>query len=144
MLKYKGKFEDFAVIVSSTRIHGIWRVDDTGRYTYRSEKGGVLDWWPTTGTIRCQGEENAKIVLELSIEKALAGNKCYMKPISTAEERGADRILAARSQINRLARLNDVDATSLKLIKRALSRSGLTIMTINNSLYVVNKAELNL
>lgn len=141
--KYMGTFEELEGIVYATGILGKWQEDKTGKHTFRSVRGGVLDWWPSTGTIRYQGEDDAKIVLELSFEKVLAGKKCNMKPISTAAERGADRLLTSSPQINRLARLDNVDATSLKRIKKALLRSGLTIMTINNSPFIVNKAETN-
>jgi len=45
--------------VSRTGLAGKWRDLKYGQKQYRTDKGGVLNWWETTGTITFQGLKTA-------------------------------------------------------------------------------------
>ena len=45
--------------VSRTGLAGKWRDLKYGQKQYRTDKGGVLNWWETSGTITFQGLKTA-------------------------------------------------------------------------------------
>jgi hypothetical protein len=54
-LKFKGSYEKLQRCLSRTGLAGNWRELKYGQKQYRTAKGGVLNWWETTGTITFQG-----------------------------------------------------------------------------------------
>ncbi len=64
-IKHKGTLDDLKAKVAG--INGSWHDDGNGKHTFRSQEGGVLNWWPSSGTIQIQGQETAKTILELAI-----------------------------------------------------------------------------
>lgn len=64
--------------VSRTGLAGEWRDLKYGQKQYRTDKGGVLNWWETTGTITFQGlntaaKEELEQALIASAKKRLMG-----------------------------------------------------------------------
>jgi hypothetical protein len=54
-LKFVGNYAKLQRCVSRTRLDGEWRVLKCGQKQYRTDHGGFLNWWETTGTITFQG-----------------------------------------------------------------------------------------
>lgn len=61
-IKYNGTIEDLRDLLKTTP--GIWSPKLNGKHVFRSNDGGVLNWWPSTGTIQLQGNSRGLIVLE--------------------------------------------------------------------------------
>ena len=79
-LKFLGSDAKLKKCVSRTGLPGTWRNLKYGQKQFRTNKGGVLNWWETTGTITFQGLKTAaKEELErafiVSAKKRLMG-KC--------------------------------------------------------------------
>ncbi len=58
-LKFSGSYEKLQKYVSRTGLPGKWRDLKYGQKQYRSDEGGVLNWWQTTGALMFQGIELA-------------------------------------------------------------------------------------
>ena len=70
MNKFRRSLEELQGILRDAGIKGQWQRDDTAsKHMFRSEDGGVVNWWPSTGTLQIQGKASAK----LAIESALTG-----------------------------------------------------------------------
>jgi hypothetical protein len=69
--KFHGTFSELFDAVNSTSIPGRWFFDGVGMHTFRSEKGGVLNWWQTTKTVQFQGKLDAKDHLERLMKKRM-------------------------------------------------------------------------
>ena len=67
--KFEGTIEELQAQVKAAGLKGKWEDDGQGKHTFRSGDGGVLNWWPSKGTIQIQGQDKAKAKLE----KAIAG-----------------------------------------------------------------------
>ena len=67
--KFEGTIEELQIQVKAAGLNGKWEDDGQGKHTFRSSDGGVLNWWPSKGTVQLQGQEKAK----LKLEKAIAG-----------------------------------------------------------------------
>lgn len=72
--KFHGTFDDLKGIVASSGIPGDWLSDGTGKHSFRSKKGGLLNFWETKGTLQFQGGQPAKDELEQAIDSVLSGN----------------------------------------------------------------------
>ncbi|GLR50472.1 nucleotide-binding protein [Shinella yambaruensis] len=51
-------------LVASHEVKGEWSDDGNGRLSFRSQRGGVLNYWPRKGTVQCQGKAEPKAELE--------------------------------------------------------------------------------
>jgi hypothetical protein len=58
-LKFLGNHSKLEKCVSRTRLDGEWRTLKCGHMQYRTDDGGYLNWWETTGTITFQGSNLA-------------------------------------------------------------------------------------
>lgn len=66
-LKFSGGYAKLEKYVSRTGLPGQWRDLKYGQKQFRTNKGGVLNWWETTGTITFQG---LKIAAKEELEQA--------------------------------------------------------------------------
>jgi hypothetical protein len=57
-LKFTGKYANLRECVSRTRLDGEWRELKSGHKQYRTDDGGYLNWWKTTGTLTFQGHNS--------------------------------------------------------------------------------------
>jgi len=64
-IKHKGSLDELKAKIAG--ITGAWSEDGSGKQTFRSQEGGVLNWWPSSGTIQVQGQDPAKSILELAL-----------------------------------------------------------------------------
>lgn len=67
--KFKGSFEELHTLIEAAGVKGAWQEEGGAKRCFRSQDGGVLNWWPSTGTLQLQGQADAKQALE----GALAG-----------------------------------------------------------------------
>lgn len=67
--QFEGTLEELQVLLSAAGVSGKWDDDGQGKHTFRGGGGGVLNWWPSKGTVQIQGKESAKA----KITKALSG-----------------------------------------------------------------------
>ena len=51
-------------LVDANAIKGEWAADGTGKTTFTSQRKGVLNYWPSTSSIICQGKAEPKAELE--------------------------------------------------------------------------------
>lgn len=51
-------------LVASRGLKGEWAEDEDGRFSFRSQRGGVLNYWPHKGTVQFQGKADPKAELE--------------------------------------------------------------------------------
>lgn len=65
--KFEGSIEELQTQVKVAGLNGKWSDDGQGKHTFRSSDGGVLNWWPSKGTIQVQGQGKAKAKLEKAI-----------------------------------------------------------------------------
>lgn len=70
--KFKGSIDELKRRVEKSGFAGTWSGDTQGKYSLRIDAGGVLNWWPSTGTIQIQG---ASLETKNAIEIAIAERK---------------------------------------------------------------------
>lgn len=62
--QFDGTIDDLKKLVACSGVHGDWSEDASGKRCFRSRKGGVLNFWPSKGTIQIQGKAGPKAELE--------------------------------------------------------------------------------
>jgi predicted nucleotide-binding protein len=65
--RFKGTPEELQTAVAEAGIEGSWKEEAGGKYCFRSNQGGVLNWWSTKGTLQFQGQTEAKRELERAL-----------------------------------------------------------------------------
>ena len=71
--RFSGSFEDLKLLLGSLASQGQWSVDsDTLKQFRHSKNGGIINWYPSTGTIAIQGKESGKMQLEAVVLQALS------------------------------------------------------------------------
>src|ERR1700674_4075537 len=70
--RFKGSLEQLHTLLTSAGIDGAWADDGKGKHSFRSKEDGILNWWPSSGTIQLQGQDEAKDVLEQAISAGIA------------------------------------------------------------------------
>lgn len=61
--QFKGTIDQLQVAIAAANIHGQWS-EGSGKHTFRSQDGGILNWWASTGTLQLQGNAAGKGALE--------------------------------------------------------------------------------
>lgn len=61
---FEGTAEDLMAKIAEAGISGEWATDGNGKHSFRSRKGGVLNFWPSKGTLQFQGKADPKSELE--------------------------------------------------------------------------------
>lgn len=64
---FEGTIEELQSLVKTAGLRGKWEDDGQGKHTFRSVDGGVLNWWPSKGTVQLQGQDKAKLKLGTAI-----------------------------------------------------------------------------
>ncbi len=65
--KFKGSIDDLKARLEAASISGKWSGEGQSKPSFRSDDGGILNWWPNTGTVQLQGKEEAKAAIEAAI-----------------------------------------------------------------------------
>lgn len=66
--KFYGTIEQLRGLIDGNGNAGDWSEDVTGKFCFRSKNGGILNWWPKTGTLQLQGSARAKELLEMALK----------------------------------------------------------------------------
>lgn len=61
---FEGTIDSLKSVIEASHVRGKWSADGQGKHTFKSQDGGVLNWWESTGTIQLQGKGLAKAALE--------------------------------------------------------------------------------
>jgi predicted nucleotide-binding protein len=59
MKRFDGTLEELKEVVAATGLSGFWAAKNakgSDPYQFRAKTGEILNWWPSTGTISCQGK----------------------------------------------------------------------------------------
>ena len=51
-------------LIDANGIEGDWSKDINGKHTFKSQRKGILNYWPHKGMIQCQGKAEPKAELE--------------------------------------------------------------------------------
>jgi hypothetical protein len=62
--KFEGALAELHQLIETTDLDGKWTDNLPGKHRFRSNDGGVLTWWSSSGSILIQGQHEAKIKLE--------------------------------------------------------------------------------
>ena len=70
-LRYTGEFEELKDNLSNLAGQGEWRDLNENQKQFRHNDGGILNWYPSTGTINFQGPGDGRAKLEAIVGEAL-------------------------------------------------------------------------
>lgn len=71
--KYRGAIEELKELIERAGIRGDWDEDGQGKHSFRGTEAGVINWWPSTGTLNVQGPADAKAKLEAALAVPVEG-----------------------------------------------------------------------
>jgi predicted nucleotide-binding protein len=120
--KYRGTIEELKSKVERASIRGDWD-EGQGKHSFRSKEGGVLNWWPSTGTLNVQGPADAKARLEA----ALAAPEEGQADSAVTHER------AIANSSKRIFIVHGHDSDARDQLELALHRLGLKPFILMNS-----------
>lgn len=80
--KFKGTLEELQAIVSTAGKNGSWDEPAPGQHRFRGDGEGIINWWPTKGTLLFQGKPPERDELE-AIFCAPAAATPRVSPIPT-------------------------------------------------------------
>lgn len=80
-IQYDGSLTDLKELTHRAGLAGDWVTDASGKHCFRSHHGGVLNFWPSKGTVQCQGKAAPKAELEaLFLGTSIAAPRCPVEP----------------------------------------------------------------
>lgn len=91
-LQFKGSLEELRQAIQSLDRQGDW-LDLGESKQFRDKSGGILNWFPTTGTIQFQGRAEGRSQLETLVQAALT------KSIGRTSGAVADNVPASASVV---------------------------------------------
>ena len=69
-LKFKGAWQDLNAVLAGAGVKGKWAGEvGQGKLSFRSDDGGVLDWWPSTGSIKVGGSPSGRSELKWALAR---------------------------------------------------------------------------
>jgi hypothetical protein len=74
-MRFTGKFRDLEKLIAVIGISGEWTKRENHNQ-YRADKGAVLNWWPSTGTVTFQGPDAAARTLKAEFLKMANSVHC--------------------------------------------------------------------
>ena len=100
-MKFRGKIEQLKSILSSIDPHGEW-IDSRRRYQFRATNDGILNWWPSSGTVNFQGPDRAAEELEDILFGALKLTGRQNAPAITSQTPREAKIIEGDSKVVRI------------------------------------------
>ena len=84
--KFSGTLEELQQLISAAGILGEWETQGgkNPKHVFRSEGGGVLNWWPSTRTVNIQGDKDDGARLAGLLED-VAPDAAAAKPVAPAD-----------------------------------------------------------
>jgi hypothetical protein len=103
-LKFRGDYSKLKKCVLRTGFDGKWRNLENNHKQYRTDDGGILNWWEATGTITFQGHGSAAKQLEqafiaIASAKGRIETKNSRPPAGRGDENQTLKILLANTLI---------------------------------------------
>ncbi|OPX99210.1 MAG: putative nucleotide-binding protein containing TIR-like domain protein [Syntrophorhabdus sp. PtaU1.Bin002] len=68
--KFSGTIDELKCLIETVGLKGKWSGDGSDKHVFKSDNSGILNWWPSTGTVQLQGQDDAKQQLEAAFENA--------------------------------------------------------------------------
>ncbi|MEF3366159.1 nucleotide-binding protein [Methylocystis sp. 9N] len=65
-MKFHGELDELQQYVKFAGREGDWSDDGKGCHRFRSRSGDILNWWPKTGTVSCQGKRADALAADLT------------------------------------------------------------------------------
>ncbi|WP_449219945.1 TIR domain-containing protein [Tistrella mobilis] len=88
---FEGSADDLMEKVANAGVSGEWETDGQGKHCFRSKKGGILNFWPSKGTLQFQGKADPKAELEAifsdKTEKIVLTTSKNGAPVKTSDHR---------------------------------------------------------
>lgn len=107
-------------LIDASGIEGDWSEDGTGKHTFKSQRRGVLNYWPHTGTVQCQGRAGPQAELEAIFAS------------EGVESRSATAAMPKRER-TRIFVVHGHDTRSLEQLELVLRRLGLDPYILQNN-----------
>ena len=79
MAKHRGTFEELQAWVRGMGYEGTWTSSENKR-VFRSKDGAILNWWPSTQRLQCQGPKGPKAALDAAVSETFAGEERAPSP----------------------------------------------------------------
>ena len=70
-MRFDGTFEELKIKLESILPAGEWRVINENQHQFKTRSKGILNWYPSTGTLRFQGKPHAASKLQEMVEPLL-------------------------------------------------------------------------
>lgn len=93
-MRFDGTFEELKIKLESILPAGEWRVINENQHQFKTLGKGILNWYPTTGTIHFQGKPHAASKLQEMVEPLLE-SQCGTRPEPAV---GTEQMLAELSE----------------------------------------------
>lgn len=119
-IEFHDGFDALKALVEHNGITGVWEDDGNGKYTFRSQRKGTLNYWPHKGTVQCQGKFSPKAELE-----AIFGHEgeAATAPVAPAPKDGRTKIFVVHGH----------DTPALEQLELVLRRLGLDPYILQNN-----------
>lgn len=114
-MKFHGSPEELKKKIEASGVPGQWPVVSEERIQFRSQRGTVLNWWKSTGTISFQGPETDRQALEAVLNK------------------DAPMAVSSDSQKNKIFIVHGHDATAREQLELILHKLGLDPFILMNT-----------
>ena len=119
-IEFHERLEALRRLVDASGVDGNWSEDGTGKHTFKSQRKGVLNYWPSTGTVLCQGK--AEPLAEL--EAIFAPERAESRPAAAAMQ---------QDEGTRIFVVHGHDTRSLEQLELVLRRLGLDPYILQNN-----------
>lgn len=64
-MKFHGEIDELKAHVEQAGRTGEWS-GDASKWVFRSKSGEIINWWPKTGTLQCQGQRHDQLETDLA------------------------------------------------------------------------------
>ena len=123
--KFSGTLEELKKLISAAGILGEW-LEQNGKkpkHIFRSEGGGVLNWWPSTRTLQFQGDPAETVRLADALGNAASGQTEKPAPAAAVSAKREPQIFVVHGH----------DREARDQVELALMRLGLKPFILMNS-----------
>ncbi|MDE0661443.1 MAG: nucleotide-binding protein [Gammaproteobacteria bacterium] len=119
-IEYHDGLEALRRLIDASGVEGNWSEDGTGKHTFKSQRKGVLNYWPRTGTVQCQGKTEPQAELEAIFAPEGAESKSATAALQKEER-------------TRIFVVHGHDTRSLEQLELVLRRLGLDPYILQNN-----------
>lgn len=107
-------------LVEASGIKGEWSEDGSGKYIFKSQRKGTLNYWPHKGTVQCQGKAEPRAELEAIFASGVSG----LSPASAT---------AIKDERTKIFVVHGHDTRALEQLELVLRRLGLDPYILQNN-----------